>query len=170
MQVSCFPQQPTFSKPIAQSTRAFFIEYLAHSSFKDFAPDNCFYWGINYEFQSCKYSVPKIRVFRCWTCFLCLCHKWRVRRMIQQQQQQGCDMLLISLLPKVCRCRSFKLQHNLCLVGESIWHIQALYCTPGSIKYDTVWKQTGYVSASQMLKCLLHTEFTSAKTLAAKLK
>lgn len=29
---------------------SFFIEYLAHSSFKDFALANCFYWGINYEF------------------------------------------------------------------------------------------------------------------------
>lgn len=49
-----------------------FIEYLAHSSFKDFAPANCFYWGINYEFHSSKYSVRDLREFRCLTSTFCV--------------------------------------------------------------------------------------------------
>lgn len=56
-----------------------FIEYLAHSSFKDFAPANCFYWGINYEFHSSKYSVRDLREFRCLTSTFCVTSEELVR-------------------------------------------------------------------------------------------
>lgn len=38
------------SQSLLHKALELFIEYLAHSSFKDFAPANCFYWGINYVF------------------------------------------------------------------------------------------------------------------------
>lgn len=79
-----FPNNP-HSRSLLHKAWEPFIEYLAHSSFKDFAPANCFYWGINYEFQSSKCSVPKLRVFRCLISLLFPCHKWRVCQMIRLQ-------------------------------------------------------------------------------------
>lgn len=73
-----FMRNTPHSPGLSHKVWELFIEYLAHSSFKDFTPANCFYWGINYEFHSSKYCVCArfawVQVFN----QPLACHKWSV--------------------------------------------------------------------------------------------